>query len=59
MEKDKNLLHFTMEIYCLRKNISVVQNQWHKRMDMAYKEPVLSGTLESLYYFVPDVHLKF
>lgn len=48
-----------MEIYCLRKNISVVQNQWHKRMDMAYKEPVLSGTLESLYYFVPDVHLKF
>lgn len=54
MEKDKkkNLLQFAMETHCLRKNISVVQNSGTKRMDMVYKESVLSGTLETLYYFV-------
>lgn len=41
-KKTKKLLHFAIETHYLRKNVSIVQNQRHKRMDMAYRKPCSS-----------------
>jgi len=54
--KTKMLLCFAMGMRCLRENILAVQNQWHIRMEMVYKECLLLGAPETLIVWYSDIN---